>query len=267
VKKKIGLALSSGAAKGLAHIGVLSGLEEYGIRIDMIAGTSMGAFIGAMYARGTSIEKIKSITNDLGQQRLSLLLDPVLPRSSLTRGRKMADALKVIIGDTQFSDLEIPFACSASDLSKGMTVVIREGLVWKAVLASISIPILLPPIKYDGHYLVDGGITNPVPVKILKDMGADLVIAVDTVSRDNYLEDEILSENLKNPSIFNIAFQTINLVGCQALKNSIIDADIVIEPRVNHIGWTDFKRIDECVEEGRLAIERSINKIKILVSS
>ncbi|KTB47823.1 putative esterase of the alpha-beta hydrolase superfamily [Dehalogenimonas alkenigignens] len=259
--KKVGLALSSGAARGLAHIGVLAGLKDHDIHIDMITGTSMGAFIAAMYARGEEVEGIKRVVSDLGQKRLSLLFDPVLPRSSLIRGRKMAEEVRSAIGDIRFSELNIPFACSATDLAQGRTVVIDEGPVWEAVMASISIPILLPPVRLKRHLLVDGGITNPIPVATLKDMGADVVIAVDTVSRENALGDMIFDGNSKPPNIFNIAFQTINLVGCQALKNSVVDADIVIKPRVNQIGWIDFKSIDDCIAEGRLALEKSIDRI------
>ena len=146
-ERKVGLALGSGAAKGLAHIGVLAALQEQGIHIDMIAGTSMGALVGALYAMGKDIDQIRSLAIDLGQKRFSFLADLTLPKSGFIRGRKIKNMLRLIIGDVEFRDLEIPFACSATDIESGQAVVIRQGLVREGVRASCSIPVILTPTK------------------------------------------------------------------------------------------------------------------------
>lgn len=123
------LALSGGSAKGLAHIGVLAVLQEQGIPIDMIAGTSIGSLVGAIYAGGKDIDQMRSLAMDLDPKRFSFLADPVLSKSGLIRGRKIKDMLRSIIGDIEFRDLKIPFACSATDIENGQEVVIKQGLV------------------------------------------------------------------------------------------------------------------------------------------
>ena len=267
-KLKIGVALGGGAAKGIAHIGVLAELEKHGIQPDMVAGTSMGALVGAVYARGESPERMKAIGREFGQKRFGLFADPGLPRSGLIRGRKISDLLRSIIGEVEFSDLKVPFACVATDIGNGQEVVIDQGLVWHGVRASCSIPVLLPPVKSGNRYLVDGGLVSPIPVKVLRDMGADIVIAVNVSQKS---QDDAYWGNQagpsKEPNIFNIAFQTINLIGCQASKNCLSGADIVIEPRVGHINWGDFRRIDECIEAGELAVQESMPRILSLVEN
>ncbi|MBA7479154.1 putative NTE family protein [subsurface metagenome] len=142
-KRKVGLALGSGAARGFAHIGVLTVLEKEGIPIDMIAGTSAGALIGALYAQGRTANEIKSLIIDLGRKRLALLTDLALPKTGLIRGRKIEDMLRSIMGDIEFGDQKMPFACVATDIITGEEVVIKQGLVWEGVRASVSIPVIL----------------------------------------------------------------------------------------------------------------------------
>jgi NTE family protein len=180
-KGKIGLALGSGAARGLAHIGVLKVLEKEEIPLDMIAGTSMGALIGALYAQEKNAKRIEELALEIDWKRLILLADPTLPKMGFVEGKKIKELLKSIIGDIKFSDLEIPFACVATDILTGEEVVIREGLVVEGVRASISLPVILTPAKWQGRFLVDGGLVNPVPVNLLKEMGADFTIAVNVI--------------------------------------------------------------------------------------
>ncbi|MEQ4489604.1 MAG: patatin-like phospholipase family protein [Dehalococcoides mccartyi] len=263
-RKKVGLALGSGAAKGLAHIGILSALREQDIPIDMIAGTSMGSLVGALYAEGKDIDQIKDLATDLGPKRFSYFADPALPKSGLIRGQKIRGMLRSIIGDIEFSDLEIPFACSATDIACNQEVVIKEGLVWEGVMASCSIPVLLTPAKWGSRYLVDGGLVDPVPVRILKEMGADFVIAVNVVpvGRENLNGARLENTELKAPNMFNIAISMVNSIACLRLKSSLVGANVIIEPKVTHIGWGDFHRAPECVLQGELAVRDSIQEIK-----
>ena len=180
-ERKVGLALCSGAAKGLSHIGVLAALQDQGVQIDIIAGVSMGALVGAVYAQGKDIDLMRSLAIALGPKRFYFLADPALSKSGLIRGRKFSNMLRSIMGDIKFQDLEIPFACSTTDIESGQEVVIRQGLVREGVRASCSIPIVFTPTKLGNRYLVDGGLVNPVPMSILKGMGADFIIAVNVM--------------------------------------------------------------------------------------
>ena len=263
-KGKVGLALGSGAARGLAHIGVLEVLEKEGIPIDMIAGTSAGALIGALYAQGKNVDQIKDLAIEQGSKRFSLLGDLTLPKTGLIRGRRIEGMLRSIMGDLKLEDLRMPFTCVATDIVTGEEVVIRKGLVWKGVRASVSVPVILTVARWEGRYLVDGALVNPVPVSVLKEMGANYVIAVnvtpDVRERIHRVSEERLET--KEPNIFNVLMQTVYIAGCQAVRSSLVGADVIIEPLVTHIGWGDFHRVQECILQGELATQSSIPEIK-----
>lgn len=254
-RKKVGLALSSGAARGLAHIGVLEVMEREGIPIDMIAGTSMGALIGAVYAQSKDVSEVKNLAIELGSKRFSLLVDLALPKTGLLRGRKVEDTLRSVIGDIKFKDLRVPFACVATDIGSGEEVVIKRGSVWKGVRASASIPVIFTVAKWEGRYLVDGGLVNPVPVSVLRAMGADFIIAVSVIPYTGVTE-------AKEPNIFNVIMQTVNIASYRIIKSSLSGADIVIEPQVGHIAFADFHRAQECIIQGELAAQDSIAEIQ-----
>ncbi len=254
-RKKVGLALGSGAARGLAHIGVLEVLEREGIPIDMIAGTSMGAVVGALYAKGYGIEPMKSLVLELTARRLTYFLDPALPKTGLIRGRKIEGTLKSIMADAEFSDLRIPFACVAADIDSGEEVVIKEGLVWEAVRASSSLPVILTVAKWEGRHLVDGGLLNPVPVSIVRAMGADFVIAVNVLSHREVTR-------TAEPSIFSVIMQTVHISSHRLIQVSLAGADAVIEPEVGHIGYANFHQAEECILEGVRATQALIPEIK-----
>jgi NTE family protein len=263
-KRKIGLALGSGAARGLAHIGVLSVLEKEGVPIDMIAGTSIGALIGALYARGKNADRIKDLVIELGSKRFSLLADPALPKTGLIKGRKVKNVLKSVIGNIDFRDLKLPFACVATDINSGEEVVIRQGLVWEGVMASGSIPVILPVFKWQGRYLVDGSSVNPVPVSLLKRMGADFIIAVNVIP-DVDSRVELANEGhteAKAPNIFSVIMQIINIPIYRVVEYSLSGADVVIEPQVASIGHFDFHRTQECILKGESATQASVLEIK-----
>ena len=259
-KGKIGLALGGGAARGLAHIGVLEVLEKEGIPIDMIAGTSAGAAIGALYAQGKEASQIKDLAINMGWKQLVSLVDLALPRSGFIEGTKIKNLLKSIMGDIKFSDLRIPLACVATDIRSGEEVVINQGSVLEGVRASISIPVIFTAVKWQDRYLVDGGLVNPVPVNTVKEMGADFIIAVNVIPDMGDRTQQV--KEFKKPNIFNVMLQSIYIATYSVVRASLEGADIVIEPQLTHIGYGDFHRIRDCISQGELAAQDSISKIK-----
>ena len=180
-KIKIGYALGGGAARGLSHIGVLKVLHQRGISPDMIAGTSIGAIIGALYASGYDPEDIEKIVLGLDWKKLANLVDVTLPFSGLLQGKRVVALLRSIFGRYDIFQLRFPFACVATDILSGEQVVIGDGDLVEAVRASISILRIFTPVELSGRFLVDGGLTNSVPVSICREMGADFVIGVNVI--------------------------------------------------------------------------------------
>lgn len=182
-KSKVGLALGSGSARGLAHLGVLKVLEKEKIPIDMIAGTSIGSLIGGAYASGMSLEEGERIAISMDWKQLGGLVDPVIPRSGFIEGNKVKAFIKILIKDKKIEELKIPFAAVATDIKTGEKVVIRHGSLVEAIRASASIPGIFTPVKRGNRFLVDGGLADPVPISVLKKMGADIIIAVNVITK------------------------------------------------------------------------------------
>jgi NTE family protein len=180
-KPTIGLALSSGGARGTAHIGVLRVLEENGIVPDVLAGTSMGAYIGGAYAAGTCLDELEAAWCSTSALRAAKTLLPTIPWSGWTSGGEIVRTLRRTFGDRRIQDLDRPFAAVATDLESGTPYIITEGSVVDAVRASLSVPGLFTPVWLDDHLLVDGGVSNPLPLDVVREMGADIVIAVDVL--------------------------------------------------------------------------------------
>src|SRR5512135_167094 len=175
---RIGLALGSGSARGLAHLGVIRAIEDAGIDVSVIAGTSMGALIGAIHASG-KLDELEASFRSFDWKRTASFFDVVLPKSGLLDGAKISELVRAHIHADAIEMLAKPFAAIATDIVSGEEVVIRSGDVIEAVRASISVPGIFTPVRSNGRILVDGGLTNPVPVSTARAMGADIVIAVD----------------------------------------------------------------------------------------
>jgi NTE family protein len=177
--KRVGLALGSGGARGWAHLGVLQALREKNIQVECIAGTSMGALVGAFVAAGRE-PVLRELAENLDWRRLRQFFWEVsLSRSGLTDGKKLLEELRKLIGVKEFRELELPFRAVATDLDSGREVVLSSGNLLQAVRASISIPGVFSPENIGKRLLVDGGLVNPVPVNVVRAMGAQIVIAVD----------------------------------------------------------------------------------------
>jgi NTE family protein len=184
---KIGLALGSGSARGLAHVGVIMALEAYNIPIDIISGTSIGSVIGSLYASGETVRQLEEVALSIKKSKTLFMIDPVIPRSGLISGDRIEKMLNQFgIKDKTFDDLNIPFAAVATDIESGAEVILNQGKVIDAVRASISIPGIFTPVKYQDYYLVDGGVVDPVPVDVAKMMGADIIIAVSLAKTSPY---------------------------------------------------------------------------------
>ncbi|PIN73997.1 hypothetical protein COV20_02695 [Candidatus Woesearchaeota archaeon CG10_big_fil_rev_8_21_14_0_10_45_16] len=214
-KLKIGLALGSGGAKGFAHIGVLKVLHQNKIYPDYIAGTSMGAVIGAAYASGRTPEEIAKIASSIDWKEI---VDFTVPKSGLLRGYRIEKKLREIVQGKKFSQLDIPLRVVSYNLKKFERVIFSKGDVTKALRASLSIPGLFNPHKSKDGAFIDGAVTDPTPYDIVRDMGADIVIAVDLYSKEAMI---IRSAPKKKPFIEDIKEQFI-LVELLNLKNYLV---------------------------------------------
>lgn len=246
---KIGLALGAGAARGIAHLGVLKTLAKYKLQVDYIAGTSIGALVGALYACGLDVDFLIQFANEL---RAKSWVDLVLPRTGLISGKKVETMLQILTRNRCFDELKIPFAAVATDIERGEPVIIKEGNVAAAVRASISIPVIFKPVSMNGRLLVDGAVVDRVPVSVVREMGAHLVIAVDV---NRYVS----FQPVRN--IVDVMLQTLDIMEHKILSATVIDTEVLIRPKVGHISPGHFHRVDELVEAGEEAAEAAISKI------
>ncbi|MBW2975862.1 patatin-like phospholipase family protein [Candidatus Woesearchaeota archaeon] len=175
-KLKVGIALSGGAVRGMSHIGILKALERNSIPIDIIAGTSIGALIGALYASGVKLNELEVMAKTTKWKNL---IDFTIPKTGFIAGKRIEKYLKGIIGNKKFEDLKIPLSIVATEINRGEKVVFNQGELIKAIRASISMPGVFEPVVDKDSVLLDGGLVDPIPVDIVKEMGADIVVAID----------------------------------------------------------------------------------------
>jgi NTE family protein len=293
----IGLALGSGAARGWAHLGVLRALEREGIHPQVIAGCSIGAFVGAALAAG-DLDKLARWAESLKWQDVMSLLDVSL-RGGLIKGQKLIQYFARNFVDRDFSELDRRFACVATELHTGREIWLRQGSVADAVRASIAIPGLLTPVMRDGRLLLDGGLVNPVPVSLARAMGADVVFAVDLGSdmigkgwRTPAPEEETtlgwtdrllgrlgVATNGGNgaarngqtdmnavglPSVLTVLTTSINIMQMRIARSRLAGepADVEISPRLGHLGAMDFHRAHEAIAEGEAAVARMLPALR-----
>jgi NTE family protein len=256
-RPRIGLALSGGAARGIAHVGVLRAFEENRIPIDMIAGASVGALIGGAYASGLSIAELESLARNFRWRHTSRLS---FSRLGLQSNAPMEKFLRERLPVTRFEDLKIPFAAIVMDLQKGTPVVFRdEGDLPFAIRASACIPAIYTPIREPtGRWLVDGGLIANLPISFTRELGADVVIAVD-VNLDGvqFFEDPRTALGV----LAHVFVAVERIVSNQERA----DADVLITPKVGHIRWDQTRRADELVKAGYDAAIVSMNEIKTIV--
>ncbi len=259
-RPRIGLVLGGGGARGLAHIGVLRILENENIPIDIISGVSVGALVGGLYAAGVGIEELENIAQNIGWENITNISTEALLRllvaEKLLSTEKLEKYISREIGNKRFDELNIPFACVATDLKTGEKIIFREGLLAPAVRASATIPGVFEPVEYRQRYLVDGGLVDNLPVEAAKMLGADIIIAV-AVSADftQYSTANVLLT--LNQAIY---IQSEVLTAGQMNK-----ADLLVLPRVKDITAVEIWRADECISAGIIAAQKTLPEIKKLI--
>ena len=273
-KVRVGLALGSGAARGFAHAGILKVLEENDIPIDMISGASMGAFVGGFYAAGVSPTELEEMVLSYKNRRKvrRTIFDITLPRYGFSKGNRLAKFMRNSLGDQTFDELEIPFIAVATDISNGSEVVLRHGIVWQALRASGSVPVLFEPYELDGRFLIDGGITNPLPTDILVEQNLDIIISctVNSVKAPSkhlakgHTEESRHLSLLGDDRKYTIIDAITRSMGIMSAANTLQKsrlADVDIHPQLSAIDWTDFHRGRELLDEGRRAAEDALSTI------
>jgi NTE family protein len=251
MKAKIGLALSGGAARGIAHIGALKALQEARIPIDILAGTSSGALIGALYASGLDVASIERIALGLKWKEFA---EFTLPKMGLISGKGIE---KFILEHTKikdFRELKVPLMVIATDLVTEKEVVFKEGSLATIVQASCAIPGVYTPVRYKDMLLADGGLINVLPTDVLRQAGADFVIAVDVNTRAT------ISPEVNN--VFQVILQSWDTISREGAKRAIKDADFVIYPEIGDISKVDLKRARELLESGYQETKKLIPQMK-----
>lgn len=266
-RKKIGLALSGGGAWGLAHIGVLKVLEENKIPIDYISGTSMGAVIGAIYSAESNAKKLEK---DSLSVKWNSLFDYTLSKSGLIKGEAIESFLDKKLSNITFDDLKIPFYVTAFDIENKQEVIFHKGDVSKAVRASISVPGFFLPIENNGRILVDGGVADPIPIGILKKIGAEIIIAVNVMRIEDIkspIQEEatVKKPTKKIPDMIHIILKTFEIMQAENCRSEIEQdrADLLIHPRIaEKIGWSEFGKVKEAIKIGEKAARNSIDELR-----
>lgn len=247
---KIGLALGGGAARGFAHIGVLQVLEEQGIKPDLIVGTSAGSVVATLYAAGKSPAEMGTLAMSLDE---SSITDWVFPGRSLLKGEALAKFVRGHSNGKAIEGMRLPLGIVATDLNSGQPILFRRGDPGVAVRASSAVPAVFEPVKIAGHEYIDGGAVSPVPVRFAKQMGADLIIAVDISA---------VPEGQPTKGAIDILMQTFNIMGHAISDLEMRDADVVIRPKLDGVGSADFSARRLAILAGREAALTALPQLR-----
>lgn len=252
---RIGLALGGGAAKGFAHIGVIKVLEAHGFKPDVVAGTSAGSVVGALYASGMDPFELQRQAFALDEDRIR---DVRFFSGGLIEGRKLQDYVNELVDRRLMQDMQIPFAAVATRLETGERTVFTRGDTGRAVRASSSIPGVFEPVALAGKHYVDGGVTSPVPVDTARELGADVVVAVDISARASG----------ETPShLLGIVNQSLAIMGSRLGEQELARADVVVRPAVSDIGPADFASRDRAILEGERAALAALPQLRASVAA
>ncbi len=283
--KKVALVLGGGGARGLAHVGVLKALEENGIRFDMIVGCSFGALVGGMYAQHPDMDAVLNRLQEymqtdafhqLGLDRVRkpsrpsddslrqftrnikdwVMLNVMAKRIALLKKERLQRTVELLIEEGSFADLQIPFACNATDIISGKPVLFTEGDLRWAISASMTIPGFFPPLEWDGKLLVDGAVTYNLPIRHARELGADIVIAVDV--------HPILHPENDFRNVIDIILRTKTITANIFSDEMVNGADILISPPVKEYFWYEFDRHKEIIKAGEAATYQKMKQLKHL---
>lgn len=259
--KKIGLALGGGGAKGLAHIGVIKALLSAGITIDYIAGTSMGALVGGWYAATGDIDNLEDFILHFKKSDFFSAKEIFNYKSrdySFFKAESVADKLKKELGDIKIEELRIPFTALATNAKDGNEVRIKNGNLVDAIRASIALPIVFAPVKINDHLLIDGGLVNPVPADVVKNMGAEYVIAVDVSSKWFLAPTELITGH----DTLQVISSALGVIEYQIARDILKSANLVLRPPVMSYSWLEFDKAHEIIKKGEEELELNLREIR-----
>ena len=304
-KRAIGIALGSGSARGWAHIGVLQALTDAGVEPDIVCGSSVGALVGAVYVR-SHLNSFSDWVRELNLIEIVRYMDIRLDEGGgFFQGKRFMEFLKQHIGDIHIEKLPKAFASVATDLSTGREIWFRTGPLLDAIRASMALPGIFTPVEFDGQWLVDGGLVNPVPVSLSRAMGARVVIAVNLngdilgkhlrktappsvngkqASAETWLLEKLSSSLKKHapsfkgkskkpvkwrPGLFDVLASSLNIMQDRITRSRMAGdpPNITLSPRLSHIGLLEFDRAAEAIEEGRACVERMLPALKDAVDA
>jgi NTE family protein len=247
---RLGLALGGGAARGFAHIGVIKVLEAQGIIPDLIVGTSAGAVVGALYAAGNNGFELQKLAHKLDETKLT---DWSVPDRGVLKGEGLQKFVNDAVAQRPIEGLKKPFAVVATDLNSGESILFRTGNTGMAVRASATVPGVFRPVAINGHEYVDGGLSSLVPVHGARQMGADVVIAIDISAPPG---------NQPVRGTLDILLQTFTIMGQNLARYELKEADVVIRPQVGKVGSTDFLARHDSILEGEKAAQAALPQIR-----
>lgn len=261
-RKTVGLALGSGAARGLAHIGVVKVFEDCSIPIDAIVGCSAGALVGGAYACGTSTREMTEKALAIKQQDIIRYLDlGITGRSGLFRGDNVTKLIKELTNTCSFAETKIPFIAIATNVKNGEEMAFEVGEVWSAIRASISIPGIFTPHRIGESYFVDGAVSNPLPSDYLTAIGIDVVIGVDVVPDVAKMRTE------GAPNLLTVLLNSFDIFQERLVKMVVHHSDVRIRPAIEGIQAHEFFRAEEIIDRGTKAAMEKIEEINKAISS
>ena len=249
---KLGLALGGGAARGFAHIGVIQVLEENGIKPDLVVGTSAGSLVAAFYASGKTGAQLQWLADTMDESQLTDWTIPFMSRGML-RGEALGRYVNSQLNGAKIEDLKMPLGIVATDLQTGDGILFRRGDIATAVRASSAVPSVFEPVRIGNKDYVDGGLVSPVPVRSARQMGADIVIAVDISSRP---------EDAKTSDMLKVLLQTFSIMGKSISQLEMAQAEVVVRPALPDVGSAEFTARQKSIEAGRAAMKLALPALK-----
>jgi NTE family protein len=257
IPPRIGLALGGGAARGFAHVGVIQVLEEAGIRPQLVAGTSAGSLVAAIYASGKNGVQLQRVAETMEEAAIADWMVPLFNRGML-RGDALARYVNTQVNARHIEDMPLPLGIVATDLQTGQDMLFQRGDVGTAVRASSAVPAVFQPVRISGREYVDGGLVSPVPVRAARQMGAELVIAVDISSPPD--------GNMSGGTL-EILLQTFSIMGKSINTLELKDVDVVVRPVLTGVSSSDFSARKKAIEAGRQAMLMQLPQLRAAIAA